>query len=316
MAELNVAVLGCGSPHDVPALVLAPIAAMLGADAATALDFAREPDGTVRLARHWAVGLPPGVHESYAERWWRHDPMVGRADGAGPVQTLRLAGLEPLLAAAPAPSAARYYREFWCANRFQHMLAIVARPAGLGHDLVVALHRRRGGRPFGASEEAAARGLGSTAGAVLAGLIHGEAAARARAVAHAIADAIAPLGVTVLDADGPVFRSRHAVCQSARTPRRAVAAGELTVVLSGDPAVHPEDRATLPGLTAREVEVAALVAAGLSNGEIAAELGVAGKTVENHLSAIFAKAGVESRGRLARLITSRRFADGSARGRR
>lgn len=307
LADINIAVLGCSTPQDVPTAVLAPIAALLRAEAATALDFARDPDGGMRLANHWAVGLPDGVHESYAERWWRDDPMVASARGSGPMETHRVAGLEPLVAAAPGAAAARYYREFWCANRFQHMLAIVARPAGLDHELVVALHRPRGGRPFGSAEEAAARGLGATAGAVLAGLIHAEAAARARAVAQAIADAIAPIGVTVHDARGPVFRNRHAERHGPGKPTQAIEVGELTVVLSGDPALRPADRAALPGLTAREVEVAALVAAGLSNAEIAAELGVARKTVENHLSAIFVKAGVESRTRLARLVSERRL---------
>jgi DNA-binding NarL/FixJ family response regulator len=54
--------------------------------------------------------------------------------------------------------------------------------------------------------------------------------------------------------------------------------------------------ADLPaGLTAREVEVLKLVAAGSSNKEIAAELFLSEKTVSRHLSNIFAKIGVSSR---------------------
>jgi DNA-binding CsgD family transcriptional regulator len=49
------------------------------------------------------------------------------------------------------------------------------------------------------------------------------------------------------------------------------------------------------GLTTREVQVLALVAAGTSNRAIAAELFLSGKTVERHVSNILAKLGVGSR---------------------
>jgi DNA-binding NarL/FixJ family response regulator len=51
----------------------------------------------------------------------------------------------------------------------------------------------------------------------------------------------------------------------------------------------------LPQLTAREREVVDLIAAGLSNQAIADRLGLAPKTVGNHVSAIFLKLGVASR---------------------
>jgi len=49
------------------------------------------------------------------------------------------------------------------------------------------------------------------------------------------------------------------------------------------------------GLTAREQEVLKLVAAGLTNREAAATLGVSGRTVDAHLRSIYAKLGVTSR---------------------
>jgi DNA-binding CsgD family transcriptional regulator len=49
------------------------------------------------------------------------------------------------------------------------------------------------------------------------------------------------------------------------------------------------------GLTAREVEILRLIATGLTNNEIAAELYLSAKTVSRHLSNIFTKIGVSSR---------------------
>lgn len=56
---------------------------------------------------------------------------------------------------------------------------------------------------------------------------------------------------------------------------------------------------TFPALTEREVEVARLVADGLSNDEIGRVLDVTSKTVESHIGRIFARTGVHSRTELA-----------------
>ncbi|MCC7045740.1 MAG: hypothetical protein IT562_03420 [Alphaproteobacteria bacterium] len=55
------------------------------------------------------------------------------------------------------------------------------------------------------------------------------------------------------------------------------------------------------GLTAREMEVLACLAAGLSNGRIGTRLHVSPKTVDHHVSAVLAKLGAASRGEAARL---------------
>lgn len=85
---------------------------------------------------------------------------------------------------------------------------------------------------------------------------------------------------------------------------RAVAAGDtvlgkpvaaqLVDRLDGDgtPSAQP---APFPDLTRRETEILDRIAAGLSNSDIAASLGLAAKTVSNHISAIFAKLRVASR---------------------
>jgi DNA-binding NarL/FixJ family response regulator len=54
-----------------------------------------------------------------------------------------------------------------------------------------------------------------------------------------------------------------------------------------------------PFLTPREKEVATLAALGLSNEEIAKELGISVKTVKAHLSLVFQKLGVKRRSELA-----------------
>ena len=51
----------------------------------------------------------------------------------------------------------------------------------------------------------------------------------------------------------------------------------------------------IDGLTAREVEVLNLVAAGLMNRQIAERLGVSTRTVDAHLRSIYAKLDVKSR---------------------
>jgi predicted ATPase/DNA-binding CsgD family transcriptional regulator len=59
---------------------------------------------------------------------------------------------------------------------------------------------------------------------------------------------------------------------------------------------RPAQRHPLPaGLSAREVEVLRLVAAGRGNREIASDLVLSEKTVENHLTRIYAKVGAENR---------------------
>jgi DNA-binding CsgD family transcriptional regulator len=49
------------------------------------------------------------------------------------------------------------------------------------------------------------------------------------------------------------------------------------------------------GLSAREAEIMSLIAGGHTNGEIAARLFLAEKTVKNHVNRIYAKLGVGSR---------------------
>jgi DNA-binding NarL/FixJ family response regulator len=67
--------------------------------------------------------------------------------------------------------------------------------------------------------------------------------------------------------------------------------------------------ASLSGLTRREREVAALVALGLTNKQIASRLSVAEKTVEMHVSNGLGKLGFTTRVQLASWAISQRLAD-------
>jgi DNA-binding NarL/FixJ family response regulator len=82
---------------------------------------------------------------------------------------------------------------------------------------------------------------------------------------------------------------------------RAVSVGLL--------ALSPEVRsaAVKPVFTHREKQSLALVVDGLSNGEIAARLGLSESTVKSHLASAFAKLGVHSRSEAAALILDSDF---------
>ncbi|SDZ44699.1 DNA-binding response regulator, NarL/FixJ family, contains REC and HTH domains [Amycolatopsis xylanica] len=78
----------------------------------------------------------------------------------------------------------------------------------------------------------------------------------------------------------------------------AAVAQRLVDALSSKPA---RKRVELPdGLTSREAEVLGLVAGGLSNGEIAAELFIGEATVKTHINNTFAKIGVRNRAEAVR----------------
>ena len=55
------------------------------------------------------------------------------------------------------------------------------------------------------------------------------------------------------------------------------------------------------GLTGRELDTLGGIAKGLSNRDIAAELGISAKTVDHHVSAVLAKLGASSRREAARI---------------
>ena len=78
----------------------------------------------------------------------------------------------------------------------------------------------------------------------------------------------------------------------------------VEAVCAGQVSAPNEQRRALRAraLTAREKQVLMLVAAGLTNSQIAAELFLAESTVKSHLSSAFGKLGVSSRSEAAAVI--------------
>jgi DNA-binding NarL/FixJ family response regulator len=136
---------------------------------------------------------------------------------------------------------------------------------------------------------------------------------------YADQDAIVP----ALQAGARGYLTKDASAEQIETAIRAVHAGQTHL----DPAVqerlaaavisHPPppdlsgpDRKPPDGLTAREVEVLALLASGLSNTEIAQRLYLTNATVKTHINRIFAKTGARDRAQAVRYAYQHRLAAG------
>ena len=149
-----------------------------------------------------------------------------------------------------------------------------------------------------AGDPAAAAESASTAHSIAAGsasllaararLLAGQALAAAGRRDEAVDTLLA--AESELDGMGARRRRDEAVRELRRLGRRVVRGAE-----------RAPDAAGLP-LTARELEIAMLVAAGRSNREVAEELVLSNRTIEAHLRNIFAKLGVRSRVELARAV--------------
>ena len=85
--------------------------------------------------------------------------------------------------------------------------------------------------------------------------------------------------------------------QVGTTPWEDRAEGELRA--TGEKA-RERDPSTLDQLTPQELQIAGLVASGMTNREIAAQLYLSPRTIDYHLRKVFSKLGVASRAELVR----------------
>jgi DNA-binding NarL/FixJ family response regulator len=115
------------------------------------------------------------------------------------------------------------------------------------------------------------------------------------------------------------YLTKDASAEEIERAIRAVAAGEThldptvqqrLVAAIGDPSAEPatSDKELDEDLTPRELEVLRLIAAGLSNAEIADALVVSGATVKTHVNRIFYKTGVRDRAQAVRYAYERGIA--------
>jgi DNA-binding NarL/FixJ family response regulator len=108
------------------------------------------------------------------------------------------------------------------------------------------------------------------------------------------------------------YLTKDASAEQIEAAIRAVHAGQthldplvqerlVAAVATQPPGPPPPGSGPLPdGLTAREAEVLTLLAAGLSNAEIARQLFVSNATVKTHINRIFAKTGARDRAQAVR----------------
>jgi DNA-binding NarL/FixJ family response regulator len=112
--------------------------------------------------------------------------------------------------------------------------------------------------------------------------------------------------VAALQAGARGYLTKDAGAEQIRGAVERVAAGEaaidpavqrqlITAVQRGETPSEPDCDELPDGLTPREAEVLELIAAGLSNGEIADRLVVSGATVKSHVNHLFAKIGARDR---------------------
>jgi DNA-binding CsgD family transcriptional regulator len=114
----------------------------------------------------------------------------------------------------------------------------------------------------------------------------------------AVAEEFADLGMVLYGAEAAA--AAIPPLRAARAPQTAAAAELLTTLLARcDGAQVPTLSVPQPALTTRERQIARLAAAGVSSKEIADQLYLSARTVDNHLLRVYSKLGVAGRAELA-----------------
>jgi DNA-binding CsgD family transcriptional regulator len=114
----------------------------------------------------------------------------------------------------------------------------------------------------------------------------------------AVAEEFADLGMILYGAEAAA--AAIPPLRAARAPQTAAAAELLTALLARcDGAQVPTLSVPTPALTTRERQIAKLAAAGVPSKEIADQLYLSARTVDNHLLRVYAKLGVAGRAELS-----------------
>lgn len=118
-----------------------------------------------------------------------------------------------------------------------------------------------------------------------------------------VASAFERMGARLFAAEA-VAQAQQAYLRAGRPRLARVAGARASLLASGCPAVQtPALRFAAPvPLTVRELEIARLAADGLSSRDVSDRLGIAVRTVDNHLGTIYAKLGVHGRAELVGVI--------------
>ena len=159
----------------------------------------------------------------------------------------------------------------------------------------------RGGRPRLHGEKTGAVTLLRNAADALEAIPFAEHAARLR---RKLADVYCDLG----DPDAAIVELRrvHEVFARLRAGPALDDTREKLRALGARPPARTA-AAGIGAMSGREIEIAQLVAARKTNKEIGETLGISSRTVSTHLSNVFRKAGVDSRGALTDLVRSGAF---------
>ena len=107
--------------------------------------------------------------------------------------------------------------------------------------------------------------------------------------------ASAQLHARAIDAGAAGYLRKTVDAEELRAAILSIAAGATVFPRSS---IRPPRDGPRPP-SPREVEILALVADGRSNSEVAAQLGISGKTVETHMARLFERYGTASRTQLA-----------------
>jgi ATP/maltotriose-dependent transcriptional regulator MalT len=278
----------------------------------SALSTARLAAGDVRAAlgdAHEAtcLGATPGLEAAGQPGWCLGAALTAAGEparavevivgGMGGAELLDVAPAQRPAAAADLAAACLACGDVAAAQRTLDHAAVAAQnaptpwPSAVVEVARAAVLIAQDRAPEAASAAAnAARALGADAPllAARARLIEG----RALAAAGRRPDAIERLlsAESALDAAGARRDRGTAVRELRRLGRRVVRGSDRVQDDQGAP------------LTTREREIAALVAAGRSNREVAEELVLSSRTIEAHLRNIYAKLGVRSRVELASAV--------------